>query len=343
MSDAEPGPDGTAALGEGRAQERCEAHGGRPSPRVERECAIHGLQQRLRQVGPDGGERRRACLDRPGALEQRRLPERMSARERLPEHHADAPDVARAGRLLAREPLRRDVRERSRHVAGRGQRLGLVHAGEPEVQQPDGDAIGVREQDVRRLDVAVDDSARVRVRERVEHLRRGLHRLRVSQLARAERLAQRPARHVLVGDVDVLVVVRERVGAQAALVTEPGRGRCLALRPRAGLAVARDDLERNFDARCLVSCEPDRPGAAASKRAHGPVAAENERARGRGGCGSRHLVRRWRLPVRFLRRPADGIQWPVVLGPTAHDRAFRRHRIRLLRRAGDRGSFLPAA
>ena len=63
--------------------------------------------------------------------------------------------------------------------------------------------VGLAEQDVRRLDVAVDDPAAVGVRERVEHLRRRLDRLGVVELAGCERLAHRAARDVLVGDVDV--------------------------------------------------------------------------------------------------------------------------------------------
>ncbi len=78
----------------------------------------------------------RAGLDRTRRVEHRRLPERVPAGKRLPEHHADRPDVGRLRRVLAGEPLRRDVRERAGNVALRRQRLRLGHAGEPEVEQP---------------------------------------------------------------------------------------------------------------------------------------------------------------------------------------------------------------
>ena len=92
----------------------------------------------------------------------------------------------------------------------------------------------VDQQDVRRLDVAVDDAVRVSVREALEHLGGRLERAGVAELARPHRLAQRPAGNVLVDDVDVAGVARERVRAQAARVPEPRRRGRLALGPRAG-------------------------------------------------------------------------------------------------------------
>src|SRR2546428_297464 len=57
----------------------------------------------------------------------------------------------------------------------------------------------------------------------------------------------------------------------------------LALGPRAGLALARHDLERDVEPVPLVAGEPDRPGAPAPERAQRPVAPEDERGRGDGG------------------------------------------------------------
>ena len=60
------------------------------------------------------------------------------------------------------------------HVSDGRQRVGLVHLGQSEVEEADGDRVPLGEQDVRRLDVAVDDAARVRVREPLADLRGGL-------------------------------------------------------------------------------------------------------------------------------------------------------------------------
>ena len=200
----------------------------------------------------------------------------MPSRERLPEQDADRPHVALGCRLRAGQALGCDVRERSGHVADGGQRVRAVELGEPEVEQADRDLVAVLEQDVRRLDVAVDDPGSVRVRERVEHLGGDLDGVFVRELVRAHRLAHRSARDVLVGDVDVARVVPDVVRAHAALVAEPARRESLALGPRGGLSLARDDLERDVEAVALVAGEPDRARAAASERPHRAVAAEDE-------------------------------------------------------------------
>ena len=139
-------------------------------------------------------ERRRARLDPARGARGVARPEGMAAGERLPEHDADRPDIGAGGRRLAGEPLGRDVGQGARDVADRGQRVELVHLGEPEVEQAHVDRVALAEQDVRRLDVAVDDAAAVRVRERVQHLCGRLDRLGVVELAGGERLAQGPAR-----------------------------------------------------------------------------------------------------------------------------------------------------
>src|SRR5207245_5191058 len=65
----------------------------RAARRLELERAVDEGEQRFRQVGPRATERRRAALDRLRRLDQRRRPERMEAGERLPQQHADGPDV----------------------------------------------------------------------------------------------------------------------------------------------------------------------------------------------------------------------------------------------------------
>ncbi len=122
----------------------------------------------------------------------------------------------------------------------------------------------------------MDDPTAVRVREPVEDLRRRLHRLAVAQLAAAHRLAQRAAAHILVGDVDVTGVGAEAVRAQTAFVPQPGGRFCLAFGAVRGLALPRNDLERDVEPVPLVPREPDGAGTAAAKRAERAVAVEDE-------------------------------------------------------------------
>ena len=192
------------------------------------------------------------------------------------EQDADGPDVGRRARLVAGEALRRDVGERAGNVADRGQRLRLREQGETEVEQSHRDRVALREQDVRRLDVAVHDPAGVRIGERVAQLRCSLDRLLVAQPAGAHRLAQRQAGDVLVRDVDVTCVPRQRERAQAVLVAQAGRCAGLALRPSCRLALSGDDLQGKLVAVSLVANEPDRAGATAAQRAERTVSTEDQ-------------------------------------------------------------------
>ena len=161
----------------------------------------------------------------------------MTSRKRLPQHHADCPDVGCLRRLAAREPLGRDVRERSRDVARLGQRLGVGHLREPEVEHARRDPVTVREQDVRGLDVAVQDPRGMCVGETVADLCAGLDRLVVGELSGAQRLAVRLAGDELVRDVDVARVAAEPVRAQAGGMPQMRCGLGLALGPRRRLAL----------------------------------------------------------------------------------------------------------
>ena len=238
------------------------------------------------------------------------------AGERLPEQHADRPDVARR-----RSPRRRRAAPARCRRACPGTSPTAVsvsassNCARPKSSRRTEMPVVVGEQDVRRLHVAVDDPARVRVREPVEDLRGRLDGVAVAEPPGAQRLAERAAGDVLVRDVDVAAVAAEVVGAQAALVAEP-RGRLrLALRARSRLALARDDLERDLEAGPLVAGEPDRARAAAAERPERPVAVEDELPVRQGEC--------WRsTPLGILRRRPDG-------------RPFRAGRIARLRRRPD--------
>ena len=171
--------------------------------------------------------------------------------------------------------------------------------------------------------------AAVRVRERLGDLRGDLDRAAVVELAGAHRLAQRPARDVLVGDVDVRRVAREREDPLAARVPQRGRRARLALGPVARLALARDDLQRDVEAAPLVAREPDLAHAAGAQRPQRPVPAEDEvaaRAPRRTPLGSYFAARRISCSGRTIAGRFD----------RSHGPARRRHRVRLLRgRAAD--------
>ena len=132
------------------------------------------------------------------------------------------------------------------------------------------------------------DAVRVCEGEPFEHLCSGLDGAVVAEQAGAESLSEGDSRHVLVRDVQVLVVDLEAVGAQAVGVTEPRSRLGFALSAWLCAALPGDDLERDFGSGGLVPREPNGPGSAASKWAQGPVAAEHEAVRRHRFEGARH-------------------------------------------------------
>jgi hypothetical protein len=135
----------------------------------------------------------------------------------------------------------------------------------------------------------MDDPVGVRVRQALEDLRRNLDCPTVAQLAGPEAVAHRPAGYVLVRDVDVAVVAGVRVRAQASGMAQSRGGLGLPLGTRPGLALTRDDLQRDVEAVCLVAGKPYRARAAAAERLQGPVAAEHELAGRKGRDRCRHV------------------------------------------------------
>ena len=106
--------------------------------------------------------------------------ERESPRQHFVEHDARGVDVRARVRAVAPRLL-------GRHVVHRAERLlrervgGVGEAGDAEVS--DLDAAVAKHHDVLRLDVAVDDAARMRVRERLHDLRDEVQRLTPVELA----------------------------------------------------------------------------------------------------------------------------------------------------------------
>ena len=200
----------------------------------------------------------------------------MGAGEGLPEDHADRPDVAPLGGLVAAEALGRDVRQGAGDVADGGQRVGLVELRKAEVEDTHRGLGALLDEHVRGLDVAMDDSPPMRVREPVEHLRGDLDCGGVVDVIGAEHLAQGAAADVFVRDVDMAAVAAEVVRPHAALVTQTGGGLHLTGRSRRALPLARHDLQRDVEACLLVARQPDRARAAASERLERAIPVEDE-------------------------------------------------------------------
>ena len=135
---------------------------------------------------------------------------------------------------------------------------------------------GLREKDVRGLDVAMDDPTAVRVGESLCDLCAHLERAPVVELSAANRLPQRAARNVLVGDVDVRRVAGERNDPLAAAVPQGGgrTGFALGAMPRFSLAGA--DLQRDVEAALVVAGPPHVPHPAGAERPNRPVPAQEE-------------------------------------------------------------------
>src|SRR6185503_18272519 len=161
---------------------------------------------------------------------------------------------------------------------------------EPEVEHAHRDTRAVGEQDVRRLHVAMDDPALMRVREPIEDLNRRLDRCFVVELATAHRLAKGAAGDVLVGDVHVLRVAAKAVRALTRGMAQPGRGLRLPLGTRGRLAFTRDDLQGHVEPVLLVPGQPDGARAAAPQGAEWPVPPEHELALEEGWGGVRHQL-----------------------------------------------------
>jgi hypothetical protein len=117
----------------------------------------------------------------------------------------------------------------------------------------------------------------MRVRETVEDLCGGLDGVAVPKGSRTQRVAQRPSRDVRIGDIDVRRIAAAGVGAEAANVVELCHCLRFSARARAGVSLARHDLDGDVAAALLVTSEPHRAGATAPE---GPDSAEPAQEQG---------------------------------------------------------------
>ena len=206
-----------------------------------------------------------------------RRPERVLAGERLPEHHADRPDVgSRASpsrRAAARARCTRACRECRRAPVSVSN--SAIWAS-PKSSSRTSIAPRLGEQYVRRLDVAWTIPRRWACASASAICAATSTAPRVVELSAADRLAQRAAGDVLVRDVDVRRVAGQRDDPLAARM--PQRGCCarLALGPMPRLPFPRDDLQGDVEAAPLVAGQPDVTHPARAERSQRAVPAEDE-------------------------------------------------------------------
>ncbi len=173
-----------------------------------------------------------------GDLDERRAAIGRHARQAVVEQRAERVDVCAAVERSPLRLLRRDVVAGAEHASGVGQRGLVVDARDAEVGQlrvPVG-----RQQDVVRLDVAVDHAALVGVGQGVGHLHRDRERL-----GEGQRALQRDAL-VQVAAVDELAH-DERTPIGLAAVDDGHDARVREQRERAGLALEAVDRIGRFE------------------------------------------------------------------------------------------------
>ncbi len=290
---------------------------------VEAQRAVHQRSE----LGRDPG---RGLLERLGRLgadqdqelaEQIGVPVRRVPAERLVEHHAEGPDVGALIEItVPARLLRRHVERRAEHAprAREPRRLGGVHRrigfdlGDAEVEQLD-DALavaGLREEEVRRLDVAVDDALVVRALQADAGLRRDAEREVGRERAEAlDQLMEILALEVLhhqEGQAPLLVAPR---AVDADDVRRVDRRRRLGLaREAAHQRLARrglrgDDLDGDARAALRVDRFINRAHPAGPKEAHDLITSTDDRVF-REPSHARREYRAWVGPGDEIRRRA---------------------------------------
>ena len=166
------------------------------------------------------------------------------------------------------------------------------------------------EQHVLRLEIAMDDAARVGGVERLRDLEADVDQARGGQRAGGEDRAQRRAADELAGDEEIAVDVLERIDGRDRGMRERGRGARFALEALARLAVAaergRQRLERDLAAEPLVFRGIDDAHAAPADFFVNPVRTDAAARERRVGGGVGEQLRRHR-PGRLLEKSAGGV------------------------------------
>ena len=225
------------------------------------------LDDRVNRVGKIGAkaghERRRLLQVREDDLELAVALERRGARQALVEHAAERVDVrARVDRSTL-DLLWSDVRDRpDERVPGQARHRRRVSR-EAEVAEVGVLGLARADQDVRRLDVAMDEAEPVGHVERISHLAEQAQRPLVADgLGRVDQLAQVVALDVLHGEEENIVLLARAVDRDDVRMLETRRQLRLEEEtpPEAIVPceVASDDLDRGLAMQMRVLGEIDR-------------------------------------------------------------------------------------
>ena len=229
------------------------AHAGGTSVQVFRQRAMNRRCHRLRDRNPVRLDRRRLNAHVQGCPFDRIIGvERQLAGEQLVGDDAERVDVALRVDVLHRELLRAHVRRRTEHDAERRQ-LGIATAGalgDAEIEHLDEVrcSSGRGDDDVVRLEIAMDDAAVVRLLEGAADLTQDqIHSLR-KQRAVLQDLSERLAAQKLHGDEQIPVVGLPEVEELDGVgVLELSDRAALALEPLRVLIARRDIGEQDLD------------------------------------------------------------------------------------------------
>ena len=240
-------PPGLVDLCGDRFQEHREvARGRRPCAGILLEAALDKIGEGRRHVGKLSLQRRRFITKRRGhRLRDRRPQERLDAGQRLVDDRAEREQIGAGRRRLAEDLLGRDVAERAHQHALLGgeprrgriagtRRLDVV--GQPEIE--DLDAAFAGDEQVFRLEIAVDDAAFVGGGKAADHLARVVENLPGAERAGcAKPRPQRLALEQLGHDIRDAGVVAEIVKRENVRVIEGGDGTRLPFESRQRSAI----------------------------------------------------------------------------------------------------------
>ncbi len=258
-----------------------------PPRRILLQAALDHRDEQRRH--PRRGQRRRLVRDPHRQVDQRLAGERRLAGGELAQDHAERPDVAaRVARLRRAQLLRRHVVRRAHDVVGAGEVAVLaMRLGDAEVEHLDEvRAVGtLGEEQIARLEVAMDDAERVGLGERTARLRdvarrdgdrdRATRAQQLRQVATVEPL-HHDERRAVVGAADVEHPAH-------VLVLELRRGARLAQEPLDGDRLVDEtlgeQLQRHRRAQVDVLGREHRTHPATADHALDAVLARDQRAR----------------------------------------------------------------